>query len=77
MAGGGLMTEIRESDTAPPVDRCPWCEEKGEDVRGVYDGRILVGGRGVYRCPNDPEHRWQNTDEKPDTSKAVRLRRPR
>jgi hypothetical protein len=60
----------------PPVDRCPWCEDDGLQVTGRYDGRILLGGRGVYRCPNNPTHKWQNADEAPDTSKSVLLRSP-
>jgi ribosomal protein L37AE/L43A len=38
---------------------CPDCGEKGS-----YDGRILVGGRGVYRC-SACGAKWQNADEKP------------
>lgn len=49
----------------PPVDRCPWCEDDGRDVRGTIDYRIKIGGRYVYRCPDNREHRWQDADEKP------------
>jgi hypothetical protein len=57
----------------PPVDRCPFCERDSKDVRGRYDGRVLVNGRGVYHCPEDPEHRWQNADEEP-SSKGFPIR---
>lgn len=44
----------------PEVNDCPDCDQKGR-----YDGRVLIGGRGVYTCPQG--HRWQNMDEKPTT----------
>jgi hypothetical protein len=48
------MSENAEID----VTECPDCGQKGR-----YDGRILIGGRGVYRCPDG--HRWQDATEKP------------
>lgn len=59
----------RQSDEAdpPPVDRCPWCEEEGRDVRGTVDGRVKIGGRYIYRCPENREHRWQDANETPST----------
>jgi hypothetical protein len=45
------------------VAECPDCGQKGH-----YDGRVLVGGRGVYRCPEG--HRWQDADEKPTNKGA-------
>ena len=45
------MTEI-------DVTECPDCGQKGR-----YDGRILVDGRGIYRCPQG--HKWQDANEKP------------
>lgn len=42
------------------VTECPECGQTGH-----YDGRVLVEGRGIYRCPEG--HRWQNLDEKPST----------
>lgn len=53
------MSESQE----PDVTECPDCLE-----RGRYDGRVLVGGRGIYTCPNG--HKWQDADEKP-TNKGV------
>lgn len=38
------------------VTECPDCSEKGR-----YEGRVLIGGRGVYTCPAG--HRWQDMDE--------------
>jgi hypothetical protein len=42
------------------VDVCPACEEPGK-----CDPRIKIGGRSVYRCPND--HAWQDMAEEPST----------
>jgi hypothetical protein len=56
--GDQAMTEI-------DVTMCPECDQKGR-----YDGRLLIGGRGIYTCPDG--HRWQNADEKP-TTKGVAL----
>lgn len=47
------------------VTECPECEQKG-----TYDGRVLIGGRGIYTCPAG--HKWQDADEKP-TNKGVPL----
>lgn len=52
------MTEPKGDSVV--VDECPECGEKGR-----YDGRVLVGGRGIYTCPN--QHRWQDADEKPSS----------
>lgn len=41
------------------VTECPDCRETGR-----YDRRVVVGGRGIYTCPNG--HRWQDADETPD-----------
>ena len=49
---------MEDSMTEIDVTECPDCGEKGR-----YDGRILHGGRGVYRCPNG--HAWQDANEKP------------
>jgi hypothetical protein len=54
----------------PPVDRCPFCEDDGKITTGRYDGRILLGGRGIYRCPEDSKHEWQDANEEPNTSKC-------
>jgi len=45
-------------EPAPPVDVCPDCGQIGR-----YDGRVHVGGRGVYRCPGG--HMWQDAAEAP------------
>lgn len=68
--GKGARTRRKREEAQ--VDHCPDCGEKGD-----YEGRVLVGGRGTYTCP-DPEcgTRWQNRDEKPDTSKATPIRMP-
>lgn len=50
------------TEQSSPVDRCPTCEEHGRDVRATLDTRVLVGGRGMYRCPECREI-WQNADE--------------
>lgn len=42
------------------VDECPDCGETGR-----YDGRVLLGGRGIYRCACGCM--WQDADEKPTT----------
>lgn len=44
--------------TTTAVDECPDCGKQGR-----YDGRVLIGGRGIYTCPQG--HRWQDADEKP------------
>lgn len=69
------MTPPHPTDSDPPVDRCPWCEEDGRDVRGTIDYRIKVDGRYVYRCPEDREHRWQDANEAPSEKGFVRLRK--
>jgi hypothetical protein len=43
------------------VRDCPECDN---GTKGRYEGRILIGGRGVYTCPVCGT-RWQNADEKP------------
>ena len=50
------------------VTKCPDCDQQGR-----YDGRVLLGGRGIYTCPDG--HRWQNADEKPTMKGAVLLSR--
>jgi hypothetical protein len=70
------MGELSREST-PPVDRCPWCEDDGLDARGTYDGRVLRGGRGIYTCPNNPEHRWQNAAETPATCGVAHLKERR
>lgn len=40
------------------VTDCPECKLKGR-----YEGRVLINGRGFYVCPND--HKWQDLDETP------------
>jgi hypothetical protein len=58
----------------PPVDRCPECEKQGKDVRAREDFRVLVGGRGIYRCPGCKTS-WQDATEVPHFSdKDLRLR---
>lgn len=63
------MSDLAEGDAVgdQPIDvtECPECGQKGH-----YDGRVLVGGRGIYRCPEG--HRWQNAYEKP-SNKGVPL----
>jgi len=48
------------------VTECPKC-----GLKGRYEGRILIGGRGFFQCPDG--HKWQNANEKP-TTKGVPLR---
>lgn len=45
------------------VRDCPQCDD---GTKGNYDGRVLLGGRGVYTCPTCGA-RWQNADETPTT----------
>jgi hypothetical protein len=45
------------------VTECPDCSQTGK-----YDGRVLIGGRGIYTCPAG--HRWQDANEKP-TNKGI------
>jgi hypothetical protein len=47
------------------VTECPDCAQKGH-----YDGRVLINGRGVYRCPDG--HRWQDANE-PISNKGIPL----
>jgi hypothetical protein len=51
----------------PPVDKCPECERNGKDVRVKEDFRVLVNGRGVYRCP-ECKTAWQDANEEPKSS---------
>lgn len=48
------------------VTDCPDCGRKGK-----YDGRVLIGGRGVYTCPE--LHRWQNMDETPNAKGYIEV----
>ena len=48
------------------VTECPDCQQKGR-----WDGRVMIGGRGIYTCPNG--HRWQDANEKP-SNKGIPLR---
>ncbi|MDE2103223.1 MAG: hypothetical protein KGL39_38610 [Patescibacteria group bacterium] len=67
------MSQRATSDN-PPADRCPECEKQGRDVRARCDYRVLVGGRGIYRCPECGTS-WQDADETPTFSdKDVRIR---
>jgi uncharacterized protein with PIN domain len=59
----------------PPVDRCPECELQGKDVRAREDFRVMVGGRGVYRCP-ECGTAWQDADEEPHFSGKDLVLRP-
>lgn len=59
--GEGQVTEI-------DVTMCPDC-----DQQGTYEARILIGGRGVYTCPEG--HRWQDANEKP-SNKGLPLTPP-
>lgn len=52
---------MSQSDN-PPVDRCPDCEKTGKDVRAPRDGRVLLAGRGIYRCP-ECAAAWQDATE--------------
>ena len=52
-----------EPEQAIDVTECPECSETGR-----YDGRVLIGGRGIYTCPNG--HRWQDANETP-TNKGI------
>lgn len=51
-----------------PVDECPDCGETGH-----RDGRVLIGGRGVYRCAN--RHAWQDADETPSAKGTIAVSR--
>jgi hypothetical protein len=53
------MTDIDARD-------CPQCDD---GTKGNYDGRVLVGGRGIYTCPTCAT-RWQDANEKPSTKGA-------
>ncbi len=53
------MTEIDVRD-------CPTCND---GTQGHYEGRVLIGGRGVYTCPKCGG-KWQNADEKPSSKGA-------
>lgn len=57
-----------------PIDRCPFCEDEGVESKGRYEGRVLIGGRGMYICPKNDRHRWQNADEKPTTCGVTPIR---
>lgn len=54
------MTDIDVRD-------CPECDD---GTKGRYDGRVLLGGRGIYTCPRCAG-RWQDINEKPSTKGAV------
>lgn len=54
------MFRLALPDKSPAVDECPECGTKGK-----YDGRVLVGGRGIYRCPSCGA-KWQDSNEEPD-----------
>lgn len=51
------------------VRDCPTCND---GTKGHYEGRVLIGGRGVYTCPTCGS-KWQDADEKP-SSKGVPIR---
>lgn len=51
------------------VTECPECEKKGR-----YEGRILIGGRGYYECPEG--HKWQDAQEKATTKGVAYLPAP-
>lgn len=59
----------------PPVDRCPECQKQGCDVRVKEDFRVLVGGRGIYRCPVC-ETCWQDEAEGPKSAGKDTVIRP-
>lgn len=46
------------------VTRCPDCGHPGS-----YDARVLVAGRGLYRCRNS--HCWQDAREQPSSKGVV------
>ena len=50
----------------PPVDECPDCQQQGK-----RDSRVLIGGRGIYRCPDG--HMWQDADEQPNYKGTIPL----
>jgi ribosomal protein L37AE/L43A len=50
------------------VGACPDC-----DTQGRYDGRVLLGGRGVYSCPACGT-KWQDADETPSFKGAAIVR---
>lgn len=58
-----FMVAAPDNWATPPVvnivTECPDCKATGR-----YDGRVHIGGRGVYRCPNG--HMWQDANETPD-----------
>lgn len=58
-----FMVAAPDNWAAPPVvnivTECPDC-----GATGRYDGRVHIGGRGVYSCPNG--HKWQDAKENPD-----------
>lgn len=47
------------------VTLCPDCNAKGR-----YDGRVLIGGRGIYTC-GECGCQWQNANEKPSNKGVV------
>jgi hypothetical protein len=54
------------------VRDCPKCEN---GTKGNYDGRVLIGGRGIFTCPVCGD-RWQDANEKPSSKGIpIRLRR--
>lgn len=56
----GSNPNLPEDATPVDVTVCPQCGQTGR-----YDGRVRLGGRGIYRCPAD--HLWQDANETPDT----------
>lgn len=49
------------------VRDCPDCDD---GTKGKYDGRILIGGRGIYTCPVC-NRKWQDADERPSYKGAA------
>lgn len=49
----------------PEIDAhdCPKCDD---GTKGHYDGRVLIGGRGIYTCQRCGT-RWQDANERPAT----------
>jgi hypothetical protein len=51
------------------VRDCPECDN---GTKGDYDGRVTLGGRGVFTCAVCGS-RWQDANEKPSL-KGARIR---
>lgn len=57
-------TDLENIPGCTDIKVCPECFLKGK-----YESRVLINGRGYYHCPN--EHRWQDLDEKSSTKGTI------